>query len=583
MLSIFKSLLVGNGLEELLKDKLSVKLHHLDIKEISKWNVLQCIELDLSFCSLDTIPKGVFSVFTIETLILSSNKINTISNDIVQLTHLTKIDLSANSITHFPLLFHNLPSLTFLNLSNNAIYDISNDIIPIPSLCTLQLNNTLLTSFPTVFGSFPKLETLELDYCKFRIIQNNELEGFQNLKYLSLKSTTIITLPSTISTLKNLERLIIGTNKMPSEIVELKNLKDIHLYLPEKSSRIDCGLDCIINIHQYFESIEPYLPQNSPIVEFKLPILLNQPMLDLSNLPIQFVSNCITIFRKNSFFLRFFAENDNLISVLDAFESKTPLPDIGFTFTGNSKISIDKHGNIWIMWNSMSKLFENYDIRQTISANLTKNDFRVPYCVNTEGKLNFKTDIPENISLQKVITLRDKTCGLDIEGNIWILYVNRATPITFVEKKSEIVDIHCNINLLCLHADGSISEVFYNNEILSSVDISTIPTGSGITCNLILYDSTLPPVSSIWCKSGEKSLHLIDRKGTITTKINNRYHTLQGTPPNIVEIATYKFTDFTVYFVDENRNIYEYDTITKETRELYLPIFLSSRVKSARK
>ena len=76
---------------------------------------------------------------------------------------------------------------------------------------------------------------------------------------------------------------------------------------------------------------------------------------------------------------------------------------------------------------------------------------------------------------------------------------------------------------------------------------------------------------------------MIDKQGSVFTKTSIGYDVLQGIPPNIVEVGIYESKDSSLYFIDENRNIYGYDKATKKSWEVYLSFYHSSRLKSARK
>ena len=587
MLSFLRSLGRDEDLDNLVKEK-RVELGYHQIGLFFKWEAVQCTELHITSGyknPLVTIPKGVFSVSTIEILVLCRNYIKLIPNRILQLKNLTTLELNSNFISQFPSIFHNLPSLTYLDLSQNSIRSIGRgDISPIPSLQTLKLNNNPITSFPKVLCLFPKLEILELDHCEFHTIQDDELEGFPELRILILRSKFGVTLPKTVNRLQNLERLIIGTNRLPSELSELQNLKDIHVLTPEIRKFKDFGLDCIINLNQYFESAEPYFPLKAPAVDYKFPLLLNGPLLDLSSLPTQFISDYITVYENNSIF-QFFAENNTFKSIHISTSTNfntVNVPSKGFIGHGR-RYSIDSFGNVWQIKKDIS-LYSMEETRQILYAN---ND----RYLNLNGKIwNEEKKFPSNIYLKKIIKVDRSTCALDSEGNIWHLLRNFIPNIiSLKDNRSTIVDIACcDYSLLSLHSDGSITEIFhegYNTPFGSNIFFFV---GRGTEeCYLKLYNWTLPPVSSIWCTSGKEYLYMIDREGSVLVKTFKGYYVLPGTPPNVVEIGKYKCTGSEMsclYLIDENRNCYEYDTITKKYWEIEnIPFFQLSRNKSARK
>ena len=554
------------------------------------WKLLTCTSLDLTGCGVKNIPKDIFLISTITSLLLYGNNICKLPNEMIQLTNLTQLGLSTNSFKTFPSCLHHLENLKILDLSNNyELHSFPDNIQPIPSLITLKMNNNMLNSFPKALKAFPKLENLELNNCCFHLITDDEINGFTNLKSLSIKSKCDMQLPSSINVLNNLEKLIITTKKLPQEIIELQNLKEINIFMKnDNENRIDCGLNCIILFHNCLGSIEPYLPLKSPTVQFKLPILLKEPVLDLSNLPKQFIVDKIKIFRNNNFFLRYFSENECLTSVLNSREYLTHVPLEGFSTCSdfNDTVhSVDSFGNFWVIWKSMLELFKNTTAGQTLSSSLTKNSFRTPFCLNNEGKLSKRISIPD-ISFQVIRTLARHTCGLDIDGNLWLIHEQKGLPITFEEKNiTPIIDIQCSSTiLLCVHMDKKISIVHYNGENVSSIpSLYNFPqSNNSILCTLRLFETG--PIHSIWCNYEYDCFYLIDNEGLIKQYVSDKFiRILKNTPPNVVEIGFYEDPGKFLYFIDENNSVYEYDTERSTTQELFLPLMHTKPLKSARK
>jgi len=129
-------------------------------------------KIDLSDCSLMQVPDVVYSLMKVEkvfscnlsnnlitkisprfgpsfgsitSLNLSSNRISSLPNEIVQCSQLRSVDLSVNSFVNFPSILLDIDSITDINNKNNFIADVDDEALgEHPNLKILNLEENPL-------------------------------------------------------------------------------------------------------------------------------------------------------------------------------------------------------------------------------------------------------------------------------------------------------------------------------------------------------------------------------------------------------------------------------------------------------
>ncbi|XP_068948896.1 leucine-rich repeat-containing protein 40-like [Petaurus breviceps papuanus] len=186
--------------------------------------------------------------------------------------------------------------LTKLIISNNKLQSLSDDVRLLPALTILDMHDNLLTSLPCAIGELENLQKLNVSHNKLKILpeeltklrnlkglflQYNELtgvpEGFgqlHKLEELDLSNNRLTALPASFSSLSNLMRLNIACNQvkdLPAEITGMKRLK-----------HLDCTSNCLETISSELASMESlellYLRRNKLrfLPEFPSCILLKE-------------------------------------------------------------------------------------------------------------------------------------------------------------------------------------------------------------------------------------------------------------------------------------------------------------------
>ncbi|WP_434685678.1 COR domain-containing protein [Pseudanabaena minima] len=192
-------------------------------------------ELDLSGKDLEGLPSEIGRLQSLGRLILgrynAGNHLNSIPQEICQLTNLKELHISYNQITQIPDAICKLVNLTQLKLRSNQITQIPDVIANLANLSDLDIRSNQITQIPDAIRNLANLS--QLDLSDNQITQIPDAIGkLANLTKLRLESNQITTIPDAIANLANLTELSLDNNQIksiPQAINQLANLTEIYL------------------------------------------------------------------------------------------------------------------------------------------------------------------------------------------------------------------------------------------------------------------------------------------------------------------------------------------------------------------
>uniref|UniRef100_A0A8B9EH04 Leucine-rich repeat protein SHOC-2 n=1 Tax=Anser cygnoides TaxID=8845 RepID=A0A8B9EH04_ANSCY len=164
-------------------------------------------------------------------LILASNKLQLLSEDVKLLPALTVLDVHDNQLTSLPSALGQLENLQKLDVSHNKLKSIPEELMQLSHLKSLLLQHNELSHLPDGFGQLVNLEELDLS--------NNHLTDIPtsfalliNLVRLNLACNQLKNLPADISAMKSLRQLDCTKNYLetvPSELASMASLEQLYL------------------------------------------------------------------------------------------------------------------------------------------------------------------------------------------------------------------------------------------------------------------------------------------------------------------------------------------------------------------
>uniref|UniRef100_A0A3P9KTA4 Erbin n=1 Tax=Oryzias latipes TaxID=8090 RepID=A0A3P9KTA4_ORYLA len=207
--------------------------------------------LDYSHCSLETVPKEIFSFEkTLQELYLDANQIEELpkqlfncqllnrlsvpDNDlavlpaaIANLINLRELDVSKNGIQEFPDSIKNCKGLTIVEASVNRMPKLPEGFTLLLNLTQLYLNDGYLEFLPASFGRLAKLQILELRENQLQNLPKS-MQKLTQLERLDLGSNEFTEVPEVLENLSGIKELWMDGNKLtvlPAMVGKLKNLE----------------------------------------------------------------------------------------------------------------------------------------------------------------------------------------------------------------------------------------------------------------------------------------------------------------------------------------------------------------------
>ncbi|XP_007480461.1 leucine-rich repeat-containing protein 40 isoform X3 [Monodelphis domestica] len=174
-------------------------------------------------------------------LIISNNKLQSLSDDLRLLPALTILDMHDNQLTSLPCAIGELENLQKLNVSHNKLKMLPEELTKLRNLKVLFLQYNELTCVPEGFGGLDKLEDLDLSNNRLTTVPAS-FSSLSKLMKLNLASNQMKNLPAEITRMKRLKHLDCTSNYLetiPSELANMESLELLYLrrnklrFLPE--------------------------------------------------------------------------------------------------------------------------------------------------------------------------------------------------------------------------------------------------------------------------------------------------------------------------------------------------------------
>ncbi|XP_012876102.1 PREDICTED: leucine-rich repeat-containing protein 40 isoform X1 [Dipodomys ordii] len=174
-------------------------------------------------------------------LIISNNKLQSLTDDLRLLPALIVLDIHDNQLTSLPSAIRELENLQKLNVSRNKLEVLPEEVTHLRNLKTLYLQHNALTYIPEGFEQLSNLEDLDLSNNCLTTIPAS-FSSLSSLMRLNLSSNQLKSLPAEISRMKRLKHLDCNCNLLetiPPELAGMESLELLYLrknklrFLPE--------------------------------------------------------------------------------------------------------------------------------------------------------------------------------------------------------------------------------------------------------------------------------------------------------------------------------------------------------------
>ncbi|MEO0685148.1 MAG: COR domain-containing protein, partial [Cyanobacteria bacterium J06649_11] len=198
-------------------------------------NLKNLRHLSLINCKLKQLPESLKDLDNLELLDLSGNTFEDFPEPLIKIKSLKSLCLHQGVLEKMPDSVLELTSLELLAIFNNngkenGLY-VDKEVVYFPEF-VFQYQDIDSQSLISNLYKFKQLKALDLSGAPREVIKAIDFSHFPLLKELGLFNCNLSEVPSSIFSLKYLERLDLGANKIeefPKKIFHLKKLKNIFL------------------------------------------------------------------------------------------------------------------------------------------------------------------------------------------------------------------------------------------------------------------------------------------------------------------------------------------------------------------
>uniref|UniRef100_A0A8C6PP28 Leucine-rich repeat protein SHOC-2 n=1 Tax=Nothobranchius furzeri TaxID=105023 RepID=A0A8C6PP28_NOTFU len=165
-------------------------------------------------------------------LLLSSNLLTQLSDDVRLLSGLTTLDLHDNQLSSLPSTLGELKGLQQLRLSHNQLSSLPRELFTLKNLCSLSLQQNLLEDLPEELGQLENLTELDLSNNRLKELPSS-LSCLTNLQKVSLHHNKLTSLPEGVSHLRSkIKVLDCSSNQLfdiPASLSGMLSLEQLYL------------------------------------------------------------------------------------------------------------------------------------------------------------------------------------------------------------------------------------------------------------------------------------------------------------------------------------------------------------------
>lgn len=196
-------------------------------------HIKELTELDISWHQINTIPDDIQNLTKLQRLIMKGNFLKYVPSSIGKCLKLQELDLSGamKLNSYIPPELFLLRELKILNISGNYFTEISKDIKGLRNLRKLIVQRNALLRLPDELFKLEKLESLQLSDNYLEQLPPS-VKHLTNLMYIDLQGNKFKSLPDDICKCEKLIQINVAMNemeKLPDAIYLLSNLQELNI------------------------------------------------------------------------------------------------------------------------------------------------------------------------------------------------------------------------------------------------------------------------------------------------------------------------------------------------------------------
>ncbi|XP_054645322.1 leucine-rich repeat-containing protein 40 [Dunckerocampus dactyliophorus] len=177
------------------------------------WEQTDLTKLLLSSNQLTCLSEDIRLLPALSTLDLHDNQLQTLPNVLGELQELQQLRLSHNKLMSLPLEVFSLKKLRSLTLQQNQLEVLPEELGQLEALTELDVSNNQLMELPSSLGRLSCLQKLHLCHNKLTCLPDS-LAQLTNVKLLDCSNNLLSDIPASLSKMLALEQLYLRHNKL---------------------------------------------------------------------------------------------------------------------------------------------------------------------------------------------------------------------------------------------------------------------------------------------------------------------------------------------------------------------------------
>ncbi|KAJ8408474.1 hypothetical protein AAFF_G00258880 [Aldrovandia affinis] len=194
------------------------------------WEQTDLTKLLLCSNNLTVLSEDVRLLPALVVLDVHDNQITTLPKSIGELGDLQKLNLSHNKLRELPEELWLLKNLRCLHLQQNLLQELPEGVGQLVDLDDIDLSNNEMTTLPDSLANLTKLAKFNLSYNKLKSLPLG-ISSMKSLKLLDCTRNQLESVPAVLANMASLEQLYLRHNKLRflPELPSCQTLKELHL------------------------------------------------------------------------------------------------------------------------------------------------------------------------------------------------------------------------------------------------------------------------------------------------------------------------------------------------------------------
>ncbi|XP_064624717.1 leucine-rich repeat-containing protein 40-like [Lineus longissimus] len=194
------------------------------------WEQVDLTKLILASNQLVSLSEDIKLLPALTVIDVHDNNLSSLPDAIRDLVNLQKLNISHNKLTSLPECVYHLGSLKTFLASHNQIKEITDRVGGLTFIEEFDISHNELTMLPRQIGYLGRVMKLNLSENKIRELPL-EIGAMDGLRFLDLNHNCLSELPAAVGDLKYLEQLYLRHNKLTDLplLKECKSLKELHV------------------------------------------------------------------------------------------------------------------------------------------------------------------------------------------------------------------------------------------------------------------------------------------------------------------------------------------------------------------